>query len=123
MTLSLEGGGSNFSRTKSPTAALDSSLKPFFTGLAINREAGNEFDTPDLEAAVQKAGSDNFWYYNWKAMPDVDVPAGAQFLAMVKHPGDGHHLPPAGANGVGYTVLGWNEPDDYGQAGANLELL
>lgn len=93
-----------------------------FCGVAVNTEAGNNYGEAQLKSAVQAAGAGRVWHYNWK--PSTNVRAdGALFLPMVKHPGGGDALPLAGRDGVGTTVLGWNEPDIAEQAGSNQSLL
>mmetsp|Transcript_19225 Transcript_19225/g.55830 ORF Transcript_19225/g.55830 Transcript_19225/m.55830 type:complete len:1053 (+) Transcript_19225:106-3264(+) len=97
-----------------------------FCGIAVNRENGNEYDTKDLESAVNIVGVEGLWHYNWRMSTDVHVP-GVLFVPMIKEPGHTlgvsvSELPTANENGVGTVVKGWNEPDDPGQAGHDYKL-
>jgi len=92
-----------------------------FCGIATNNEAGNAFDQKHLKAAADAVGAHKVWHYNWQLTSSVHVP-GVEFLPMIKHPGHTQGLPTAGENGVSRIVLGWNEPDDGGQAGRDWNL-
>jgi len=97
-----------------------------FCGIAVNRENGNEYDTKDLESAVNIVGVEGLWHYNWRMSTDAHV-QGVLFVPMIKEPGHTlgvsvAELPPANENGVGTVVKGWNEPDDPGQAGHDYKL-
>jgi len=92
-----------------------------FCGIATNNEAGNGFDRNHLKVAADAVDARNLWHYNWQLNSNVHVP-GVEFLPTIREPGHTKGLPTAGENGVSRIVLGWNEPDDGGQAGRDQSL-
>jgi len=89
-----------------------------FCGVAIHNKQGNGWSSDALRVASFSAGASKLWHYNW--LPSTDVHAtGVEFVPMIKFPGQAlGGVPRAGRDSVGYTMKGWNEPDDPGQAGS-----
>jgi len=89
-----------------------------FCGLAVNNEQGNGWNNDQLRIASDAASALKLWHYNWLPSTDVHV-TDVEFVPTIKFPGQvSAEIPYAGTGSAGYTVKGWNEPDDPGQAGS-----
>jgi|GEM_PF-2294890 hypothetical protein len=101
---------------------------PFF---ATAKDNGTQVFTPKKGIAAASVGPANIaaahgsWYYNWRSTPNSGtVPAGVQapeYVPMIGRSGDVtdaniNRLKTAQANGTYKYLLGFNEPDQAGQA-------
>mmetsp|Transcript_81529 Transcript_81529/g.212010 ORF Transcript_81529/g.212010 Transcript_81529/m.212010 type:complete len:568 (-) Transcript_81529:247-1950(-) len=112
--------------TRSDADLLNRSSFRRWCGIAINREQGNNYDSSDLVGAAGVVGAEKIWHYNWKLTSQVHL-SNVQFVPTIRGPGetfeaDGSELPDAFQDGRGGVIKGWNEPDDAGQAGRDVNL-